>query len=250
MDSPRTCLVIDARKLEMLMLDGPALRLRMQSQASLLFPLQRLSRVHVIGKVDQGFEAFLHCAEQQIPVAFFTAQGKLRCQLYFPVFENSLLSHWIDYVEFDSEARQQYQDWLSGQRLHVLSLMGCSAGNRETRYQVVREKLHEICNKKLGIRYAQDAMEWLTGMLSVHLSQLIVEQGLCHQGRGKRRLLEDLTPIGELLLLHGLACQAAHKKVQVNGYSMSNLYQHESDQIEYCVRRMLAQLISRLEAII
>jgi hypothetical protein len=65
MDTPATCLVIDARKLESLTVDGPALKVTMRSQSARLFPFRRLSRVHVVGAIRDGIDTLLQCAERQ-----------------------------------------------------------------------------------------------------------------------------------------------------------------------------------------
>lgn len=250
MELAKTCLVIDSRKAEKVSLDGPALRIRMQAQSARLFPLRRLSRIHILGELGSGFDALVHCAEHQIPVAFFTVSGKLRCQLYFPVFENSILSHWLEHVEFDIAAQQHYEEWLLHQSLHLLSLMGCTQGARELRIQLTAEKLNHICKKQLGDKHYQLAMEWLSGMLNVHFSQIIVNHGLSNQSRGKRKLMEDLIPLYTLWLRYLLADRVLRKQFTINGYTMSNFYQEKADLLEYTARRMLTQLSTRLESII
>ena len=251
--STKTCLVIDCRVLSHLSMDGPALKVRVRQQSHRLFPLRRLSRIHVIGSrtLEQGFDALLTCAEKQIPVAFFTVQGKLRCQLYFPVYENSMLSHWLEHVEFDPQANEQYQQWLEHQRVHIIAMMGMRQGCREKRMDQVREILHAHCNNKLGRDSFHQAMAWLQGMMSAHVSQLIVEHGLSNQSRGKRRLMEDISPLCELWLNGALVeMLGSRKKLRIDGVGMSALYQSQTDRIDYMVRRMLIQLSTRLEAII
>jgi hypothetical protein len=243
-------LVIDTRKLDQLSLDGPALRIRMRLKSAMLFPLRRLSRIHIIGAISNGLDALLHCAEQQIPVAFFTVSGRLRCQLYYPVYENTLLSHWIEHVDFDVQAKQVYDDWLQNQMLHELSRIGANQGAREQRYQLVCETLRHLCRKKLGGREFQAAKAWLDGMMNVHLSQLIVDFGLAHQSRGKRRLLADTSPVAELWLMYFLATAVQRSKMRITPQSMTELYQQHSAHIEYTTRKMLTQLASRLESIV
>lgn len=250
MEIAATCLVIDARTLDSLTVDGPALKVRMRSQSPRLFPFRRLSRVHVVGSIRDGLDSLLHCAENQIPVAFFTVSGRLRCQLYFPVYENSILSHWLEHVDFDVEAKQIYDDWLIHQTLHVISMMGYTEGARESRYQLIAERLRSLCNRYLGRKEFHGAMDWLNGMLSVHISQLIVAYGLANQSRGKRRLMDDLSPVCELLLIYFLATYASKQRVRVAAQSMSNFYQKHSQEIEYTIRRMLTQLATRLESIV
>lgn len=250
MEMAATCLVIDARMLESLSVEGPTLKVRMRSQSPRLFPLRRLSRVHVVGAIKDGLDSLLHCAENQIPVAFFSVSGRLRCQLYFPVYENSVLSHWLEHVDFDIEARQLYDDWLFHQTLHVISRMGYTEGACESRYQRIEEKLRGLCNRFLGKKEFHTAMDWLSGMLAVHISQLIVNYGLSNQSRGKRRLLNDISPICELWLIYFLATHASKRKVRIAAQSMSDFYQTHSEEIEYTVRRMLTQLATRLESIV
>lgn len=250
MEMAATCLVIDSRRLENLSIDGPALKVRMRTQSPRLFPLRRLSRIHVVGAIKDGLESLLHCAENQIPVAFFTVAGRLRCQLYFPVFENSIISHWLEHVDFDVEARQIYDDWLFHQTLHVISTMGYTQGARESRFQLLDEKLRSICVRHLGKKEFHLAMDWLNGMLAVHISQLIVHYGLSNQSRGKRRLMEDISPICELWLIYFLATHVSKRRVRIAAQSMSDLYQKHSEEVDYTVRRMLTQLATRLESIV
>jgi hypothetical protein len=89
-------------------------------------------------------------------------------------------------------------------------------------------------------------------MLTVHISQMIVQQGLANQSRSKRKLLEDLLPICELWLLYLLVVAIVEQKKPpaVNAHGMSRFYQQHADSIEYTVQRMLAQLVNRLEAIV
>jgi hypothetical protein len=250
METPATCLVIDARKLESLSVDGPALKVTMRSQSARLFPFRRLSRVHVVGAIKEGIDTLLQCAERQIPVAFFTVAGKLRCQLYFPVYESSIISHWLEHVDFDVEAKQVYEDWLCHQTLNVISMTGFNEGARESRLQLLNEKLRRICKQRLGKDDFEAAMDWLSGILSAHLSQLIVEYGLANQSRGKRRLMEDLSPICETWLMFSLGSQVCKRRMRISAQSMSDLYQAQSEDIEFIIRRMLTQLATRLESII
>jgi hypothetical protein len=249
-DIAKSCLVIDAHKVEAISMDGPALKITMQLQSARLFPLRRLSRVHVVGAVSNGFEALIHCAEQQIPVAFFSQRGKLRCQLYYPVLTNGIISHWLEHVEFDEQAKQEYNEWLLHQKLYFLAIMGYRNGCYQTRLQLVEELLNRRCKKIIGAPKFELALDWLSGIMAVHMSQVIVEQGVAHQSRATRRLMEDLGPVCELWLKAILFKNMQSGKLLVNAQSMSKLYQDETDFIEYTLRRMITQLASRLEAII
>jgi CRISPR associated protein Cas1 len=59
------------------LLDGPGLRVRAAGTADRLFPLRRLSRVVVCGRVDWTTEALLACAQADVPVRFLRRDGDL-----------------------------------------------------------------------------------------------------------------------------------------------------------------------------
>ena len=251
MDSATTCLVIDARRLHAIRIDGPALKVTMKSQSSRLFPLRRLSRVHVIGTANMGLEPFLHCAERQVPVAFFTVKGKLRCQLYFPVIANTLLSHWFEHVEFDCDIKQLYERWLEGQTRHILAQLNVPRGCPENASAQLAQQMRKLGRKSLGSDRWDSAMDWLAGMLVVQLSQVVVEYGLANQSRGKRKLLDDIGPVFSLWLTARFVSRIApYKRRAIDGVSMSAFYQEQSQGIDYMIRRMLIQLITRLESIV
>lgn len=251
MEISKSCLVIDARKLAGLSLDGPALKIRMSLQSSRLFPLCRLARIHVLGSLQAGFDALLHCAEQQIPVAFYTLKGKLRCQLYYPVFEQRFLSHWLDHMDFDSQVKQQYQDWLANQTLFLLASIEERDGIHQSRADLCREKIHHQCKQSLGEQRFHEAGDWLQGFMLAQLSQILVSLGLPNQSRNKRLLQEDLEPLCLLWLLHQLARHCQKRPLhKIDAYSMSTFYEQHADSLDYIIRRMLVQLSSALEAII
>jgi hypothetical protein len=249
-DITKTCLVLDARKLERLRMDGPALRVTMREQSSLLFPLRRLDRIHIIGNLHEGLDALVTCAERQIPIAFFSATGKLRCQLYYPVVEHTQLSHWLEHIEFDVEASEQYSEWLNNQQAYFLSTLTPVASHQRMRLQCLQETIHHLGRKVLGERQYHLAQEWLEGICITQLSQLIVNHGFANNSRGKQRLMDDLLPLFCLWLGYQLATQLERDSMAINGKTMSGFYQSQSDALAYMGRRMLAQLASRLEAII
>lgn len=244
----KSCLILAASQLHTLELDGPALKVVMAHQSHRLFPLRRIARIHIMGELDVGMNALLHCAEQQIPVAFFTRNGKLRCQLYYPVYENGVLAHWLEHIEFDEHARQLYADWLEMQRLHIFAKLNI----HPQRLQQTQEHIRSILKRHWSQAQRDEAQAWLEGLLISHLSQLIVENGLGNQCSQKRRLLDDLQPVCQMWLHHQLAKTLLQRKhtMPVSVQTMVAFYQTQADDIEYVVRRMLVQLLTRLESII
>lgn len=251
MDTAKTCLLIDAAKLERLSLDGPALRVQMQAQSGRLFPLRRIARIHVMGQGVVSMDALLHCAEQRIPVAFFRGNGKLRCQLYFPGAEDGTLGHWLVYLDFDTCVRDVYEHWLQDQRLHVMAALGIRSGCPEHRLKMIREQISTVGNRSLGKLRFREALDWLHGFLQAQLSQLIAEQGLSLRDRHACRLLGDIQSLCELSVDMALCRQLSScGKGKLGSARLSRLYQDQADSIAYNVRHMLASLTSRLENII
>lgn len=250
MEMAKSCLVLDAHKLEKLSIDGPALKIRLLHQSDRLFPFRRLARVHIVGTLNNPIEPLIELAEQHIPVAFFTLKGKLRCQLYYPVFANSIISHWLEHVEFCPQAKHEYAEWLLHQNLHFLASMGYRNGNLETRLQSVEEHLNKGCKKIISSAQYELALDWLSGIMAVHMSQVIAAQGVAHQSRATRKLMDDLSPICILWIKAILFQKLQTGKITITAQTMSYLYQEQATFIEYTLQRMMVQLITRLESII
>lgn len=245
-----TSLVIDARKLQRLSMDGPALKVTMRGRSPMLFPLRRLLRIHIIGRMQQGMDTLLHCAEQQVPVAFFHLNGRLRCRLQPAAGAPSLIDHWFEHVEFDPEVRQLYEDWVLNQKLYALSRLGINSGVREKRGELVYQTLRGYCRRRLGRETLKDALEWLDGLVFFHLENLLAEYGFGYQ-RSQQKLQQDIKPLCDFWLLYALAARLQQSAVfDVTPRSMTAFYQQQAIELEGQLRRMLTQLVNRLEEVV
>lgn len=92
-------------------LDGPALKVRSLERASVLLPLQRLSRVVASGPVEWSTAALLACAERGITVTFLHSDGRVRAYLFGEASEReSLFQRLRDFLD-RADWRERYQDW-------------------------------------------------------------------------------------------------------------------------------------------
>ncbi len=249
-DVALTSLVIDSRKLNRLRMDGPALKVTMRERSPVLFPLRRLCRIHILGTPENGMAALLFCAEQQVPVAFFDFNGRLRCRLHPAAGASALVDHWFEHVEFDPQINQLYEDWVLHQGLYAMSQLGINTGACQSRRQLLYEALRGVCRRQLGKEQLKAALEWLDGLARFHLDHLIESFGFSQQ-RGRQKLLEDMVPLLELRLLYALATTLQkHAVFTVTPQSMTTFYQRQADGIEFASRRMLTQLVARLEAVV
>lgn len=245
-----TFLVIDCRKLVRMGMDGPALKVVMRGRSPVLFPLRRLRRIHILGTPSNGMEALLYCAEQQIPVAFFSSTGHLRCRLSPAAELPALVDHWFECVEFDVEVGQLYRDWAENQERFAWSRLGVSSGTNISRRKLAVEALQGYCRARLGRIKFQEFMQWMDGLLGFHVGQIIESCGF-KQERNRARLREDMKRILEPCLLHALAKRLQHKSVlNVSAQSVTAFYQLCSEDIEYAGRRMLTQLVTSIEAMV
>lgn len=249
-ENRQTTLMIDSRKLLHLTSDGPALKVTMQSKSAMLFPYRRLCRIHIMGIPRTGLETLLYCAEQQIPVAFFHHNGRLRCRLYPAVTQETDIEHWIEHIDFDPILAGVYNDWAEQQYRHTLSLLGESQCANTLARQRVTDTLRGFCKQTLGKSGLQSALDWLDGLLQFQLEHLIESFGFTRQ-KSCARLGKDIKPVCEVWLLFSLAEYIQHKPgLQVTAQSITHFYQQQSSNLELLIKRMLTQLISSLEKVI
>ena len=82
------------------------------------------------------------------------------------------------------------------------------------------------------------------------LEQVIQELGFV-QPQGRRKLLADMKPICDLWLLCALARRLQRgTDFSITAQNMTTLYQKQAPQFEFAARRMLTQLVNRLESVI
>lgn len=246
-----TSLVIDTQQLEKLGIDGPALKVTMRGKSAILFPLRRLCRIHLLGTRVSGLDALMQCAEHNIPIAFFKRTGQLRCRLLPPNGERAVVDHWFEHIEFDQEINQIYDNWRTGQTLYTLSQLGFNQGGKsKVQHKLAFEALRKFGRKILGKNSFETAMEWLNGLLSFQIMQIIESFGFI-QPSARERILKDILPLCLLGLLYGFVHHLhQNREFTVTPMHMTKFYQLQSNEIEFSTRRMLIQLVNQLEAVV
>ncbi len=167
-------------------LDGPALRIQSATHADRLFPLQRLNRVVVTGRVDWSTEALLACADRSVNISFLSRGGRLRARLLGkpsgkpPLELNDALVVLFE----ETKGRDRYRDWLDANinraRRFAAGLIqsDCrSMGSGELRRTITGKALKLIDEKELK-------------SVDVHLAALLISH--LETLMGKVSLYQDL----------------------------------------------------------
>ncbi|MGR9117684.1 MAG: CRISPR-associated endonuclease Cas1 [Gammaproteobacteria bacterium] len=102
--------------------EEPALKVSVTNKTRQLFPLSRVSRVVVTGRVDWSMQALMACADAGVPVVFLRETGEVRGQwLGIRQQQRNLVQLFSDLLQ-RADAVDRYQDWYSGmQRMAVRS---------------------------------------------------------------------------------------------------------------------------------
>lgn len=104
------------------LLDAPALRIKVPTQADRLFPLPRISRIVVSGPVQWETDALLACADQGISVVFLARDGAVRGRWLGRAGERHVVLQRLLDVLTRPDGGDRFADWrLAMQRLAVRS---------------------------------------------------------------------------------------------------------------------------------
>ncbi len=164
-------------------LDGPALRIQSETHADRLFPLQRLNRVIVTGRVDWSTEALLACADRAVNVSFLSRGGRLRARLLGkPSGKPPLdLGDALEALIEDTKGRDHYSDWLTANirrarryAAGLIQLDSRSVDTGELRRSITSKALKIVDEKELKFVDIH-----LAALLISHLEDLIGRVGLC-----------------------------------------------------------------------
>ncbi|WP_160330977.1 CRISPR-associated endonuclease Cas1 [Marichromatium gracile] len=183
-------------------LDGPALRVARRSSAPLLFPLQRIGRIHSNLRVDWEMAALLACAEHGIPVVFIDDDGAVQARLLGrPGGRDELSARLLEFL-LRPEASGMLQHWCGQHRARAARWaalkLGLSARAR-LRARDVRERINRNAEEYGGVRAALRTRQWLRalayGWMESHLRDLGFGRATELAQAGQPALASELTEI-------------------------------------------------------
>ncbi len=256
----RICLHIDARKLQRIKLDGPAINVMMKGAAEQLFPLRRLARIHLTGTPEQGLDAFLACANQHIPVAFFDGFGRLKAMLYLPKENNTVLGHWLEALHTDLGIKTIYTQWQENIQLHWFAQskakwiphgrISRSKGQAHDA-KIIEESVAKELRKIHQHNQWTDAQPWMEGMLRVQLAQILDQFGLNPHTHEHRELLSDLEKPLQQMLKVEIAIWLIHDRpTAVSGKELTTLYERIAETVQHEAEKALWRLQYAIERIV
>lgn len=166
-------------------LDGPALRLKRQGEATRWFPLRRLRHVCITGQLTTGLETLFKLAEKRIPVTLFSTNGELRCQLLHPHSSTAGFSQLLEESEHDAALKDAREQWLINSQLQAFAHVGIQKGDIRLAKAAFTQQLGEMLNKlKLQQSYA-DAEQWMHGISQTGINRLLDSE--CQHLHGQQR---------------------------------------------------------------
>ncbi len=167
--------------------DGPALRVRAPASADRLFPLRRIRRIVVSGRVEWCADALLVCADANIPISFLANKGKLRARLVAPGPGSSIiaLGEALEMMLDEPGGRQRYLDWVSGcaHQARLQLVHSADRGVWPTQPAVMRRMLFERACHYVRAPDLRRFDQQLNALLNAHLCQLLGSAGVaCDSG--------------------------------------------------------------------
>lgn len=179
--SDRKVLYMERNALTEVQLDGPALKVKVESQADRLYPLSRLSRIVLDTGVNITIDAMLACTSRGISICFTDPQAGVVARM---IGANSgtmtlpqLLSEFLDRVDWPD----RYADWQHAMRvrafLRILKKLRMSSA-RSVSPNGLGELFQQWAIKMSDKETAERTDRWLNELSYAWFIQLLSEQGV------------------------------------------------------------------------
>lgn len=243
----RRCLMIEARTLQELDRDGPALRVKAQGRSRQWFPLRRLSRVLCVELPGMGLDALAQTARDGIPVTFFAPGGSVIAQLTHPGALPAPLTHWLEASVCEPELKAAYQDWLDNQRRHAYGLLGCMGCDAEHAADKAEAQLARLARQQRRGRMPAEARQWLEQLLMTQIQAQGMRLGLSPSSTRLMQLCQDLLHPGLMMALTAFLLRLPIERV-LKGQEIARYYERAlAEELEVWIERALYVLSTQLE---
>lgn len=161
-------------------LDGPALKISVPERAQQLFPLSRVSRVVVTGRVNWRTDALLACAELGITVTFLDAEGNVTARCLGKGGQRQAFLQRLSDLLARPDGKALYDGWRLAMRRMVVQSTARSL-LRNKHMSVTSGELLAFFVAQQGLLPMQPVEPVyckVRGLLSAHVAQLLHEQSL------------------------------------------------------------------------
>lgn len=184
-------------------LDGPALKVKVDSQADRLYPLSRISRIVLDTGISITTDAMLACTRRGISICFTDPKAGVVARMIGANSEimtlPQLLSDFLDRVDWPD----RYADWQHAMHvrafLHILKKLRISSA-RSVSPKGLSKLFQQWAIQMSDIETAERTDKWLNELTYSWFIQLLAEQGVgSSSDMGSNARLDLARDLGEIL---------------------------------------------------
>lgn len=171
-------LYLDPKAPTQVMLEGPALSIRVRGQAERLFPLRRISRMLVNERTELSTAVLLACADRGITIVFVDEQGQVRGRMLgTPGTRQELRQRLLDLLD-RPDWRDLYAGWRYAEECRAVRRVQFKLGAPEEVHTPKQTELWWRAQARAiaDVAEVEAGMRWLAELLFAwmlnHLQQL------------------------------------------------------------------------------
>ena len=178
MKEARQALYLDSLQADHVSLDTVALRVQTHAQVTLFYPLRRIARVVVTGKVEWQTAALLACLDYGIPLAFRERDGRLIGHCLSERSNQTPLEALLVYCADHPEGDDLYQQWRCQEEYQWVQRAGRTRHYHlqgRLAYQVLGQ-VERWLQAQLPCRFAQFTAQ-LQAPIASHVAEVLAAYG-------------------------------------------------------------------------
>lgn len=178
MSEARQALYLDSLQADQVSLDAVALRVSTHEHVVLYYPLRRLARIVVTGKVEWETRALLACLDYGIPIAFRERDGRLIGHCLSERSNQTPLENLLAYCADHPQGDALYQQWRCQEEYQWVQRAGRTRHyilNGRLAYQVIGQ-VERWLQAQLPCRFTQFKAQ-LQAPIASHVSEILAAYG-------------------------------------------------------------------------